>query len=184
MVAASLIAARVSPQTKARLRELAHRQQLTESALLKRLLQVVLDSADPAEPSNLSPPEPVPRGARLYVRLRMEDRALLRERATARDMAAATYAAMLIRAHLRSLAPLPREELQALKRSVAELGALGRNLNQIARAANLGDRTAVPGRDHVLAMLKIGEALRDHIKSLIRGNVASWEIGHADEPQR
>jgi hypothetical protein len=51
-------------------------------------------------------------------------------------MAPATYASVLTRVHLRSLAPLPREELLALKRTVAELWAIGRNLNQIARAAN------------------------------------------------
>src|SRR5215469_17754665 len=51
-----------------------------------------------------------------------EDRLLLRERATGRGMAPATYASVLVRAHLRGLAPLPKEELTALKRSVAELG--------------------------------------------------------------
>ena len=59
------------------------------------------------------------RDSRLYVRLRHEDRLLLRERAAARGMAAATYVSVLVRSHLRNLAPLPKEELLALKRSVA-----------------------------------------------------------------
>jgi hypothetical protein len=107
MVAASLIAARVTPQTKSRFRELARRQQTTESALLKRLVEVVLASADPGERAVLSPPQTVHRDARLYVRLHPEDRVLLRERSIARGMAAATYASVLIRAHLRSLTAAP-----------------------------------------------------------------------------
>ena len=54
------------------------------------------------------PVEPVARGARLYVRLRPEDHVLLRERASGRVMAAATYASFLLRTHLRSVAPIWR----------------------------------------------------------------------------
>ena len=53
-------------------------------------------------------------------------------------MPPATYVSVLTRSHLRSLAPLPSEELLALKRTLGELGSIGRNLNQIARAANQG----------------------------------------------
>lgn len=77
------------------------------------------------------------RTARLMIRLGPDDKLLLRERAAARGMAPATYVSVLTRAHLRSLAPLPKDELLALKPTVAELGSIGRNWNQIARAANL-----------------------------------------------
>jgi hypothetical protein len=90
-------------------------------------------------------------------------------------MAPATYASFLVRAHLRSLAPLPKEELAALKRSVAELGAFGRNLNQSARAVNQGERAAVPGRADAVTMLRIAEALRDHFKGLLKANELSWD---------
>jgi hypothetical protein len=83
-----------------------------------------------------------PRTGRLMIRLRADDQILLRERAVARAMAPATYVSVLTRAHLRSLAPLPKEELLALKRTVAELGTIGRNLNQIARC-----RQPRPARD-------------------------------------
>lgn len=89
-------------------------------------------------------------------------------------MAWGTYAAVALRAHLRHAIPLPKEELNALKRSVAELGAIGRNLNQIARAVNSGQRASLPGRQEVADMLKIAEDLRDHIKALVRANTATW----------
>ncbi|MGC2462410.1 MAG: hypothetical protein WA446_15780 [Steroidobacteraceae bacterium] len=95
-------------------------------------------------------------------------------------MPASTYVAALVRAHLRVLAPLPREELAALKRSIAELGSLGRNLNQIARIAHQTGRITGPGRDDLRSMLKICEAMREHIKALVRANVATWESGYAE----
>jgi DNA-directed RNA polymerase specialized sigma24 family protein len=85
---------------------------------------------------------------------------------------------------LRSLAPLPREELLALKRTVAELGAVGRNLNQIARAANQGERVDGPGPHEVQLMLRICEALRDHVKALLLANLRSWREGHANSGER
>jgi len=112
------------------------------------------------------------------IRLRADDQILLRERAAARGMAPATYVSVLTRAHLRSLAPLPKEELLGLKRAVAELGSIGRNLNQIARA-NQGQLVTSPGRDDLEAMLRICEALRDHVKGLLVANLKSWEQGSA-----
>ncbi len=56
------------------------------------------------------------RASRFSIRLRPDDQILLRERALARGMPAATYISVLTRAHLRSLSPLPKEELVALKR--------------------------------------------------------------------
>jgi hypothetical protein len=117
---------------------------------------------------------------RLYIRLRHDDRLVLQERAEKREMPAATYVAALLRAHLRALAPLPQEELTALKRSIAELGSVGRNLNQIARVAHQTARITGPGRDDLRSMLKICEAMREHIKSLVRANRASWESGYAE----
>jgi len=55
------------------------------------------------------------RDSRLTLRLAPEDLTLLRERAGARSMASATYAAVLLRSHLRNVAPLPKEELLTLK---------------------------------------------------------------------
>ncbi len=45
-----------------------------------------------------------------------------------------TYAAVLIRAHLRAHPPMPLEELAMLERSLAEVSAVAESLGQIARA--------------------------------------------------
>jgi antitoxin component of RelBE/YafQ-DinJ toxin-antitoxin module len=139
VTADQFIAARVSAETKARLYALAVREQLSESGLLRWLVEVMLQTSGIAPVDTASPTDTeAPRTARLMIRLRSDDQLLLRERAAARGMAPATYLSVLTRSHLRSLAPLPKEELLALRRTLADLGAIGRNLNQIARAANQG----------------------------------------------
>jgi hypothetical protein len=179
MAADAFIQCRVTPEIKALVRTLAQRDQITESALIKQLLEVVLRSSAAAGSSRLEP-QRAPRDMRLYVRLDPDDRLLLNERAAARGMPSATYVAVLVRSHLRNLVPLPKPELLALRSAVAELGAIGRNLNQIARAMNQGGRATGPGREELRAMLQVGSALRDHVKSLLAGNAKSWEQGHAE----
>ena len=159
---------------------MARHQGLSDSALLKRLIDLMLRTAGAADVVTLATTGRPARESRLTVRLRLDDQALLRDRAAARGMPSATYLSVLTRAHLRALAPLPKPELLALKRAVAELGALGRNLNQVARAANNGERATSPSRDDVRAMLRVCEALRDHVKELLRANLKSWDQGHVE----
>ena len=180
MSADSFIQCRVTSETKALIQAVADRERITESTLVRQLLETVLRTSTAVADPGLDPPAKVNREARLSVRLAPDDRALLGERATARDMTAATYVSVLVRAHLRALSPLPQAELLALKRAIAELSAIGRNLNQIAQVANQGGRTAAIGRNEVMAMLKVAEALRDHMKALLKANERAWRIGHAE----
>ena len=180
MSADQLIAARVSSDTKRRLRAYAEREQLSESAILKQLVLLLLQKASDevsGEPQEAVRPV---RDGRVTIRLRAEDLMLLQARATARGMPAATYVSVLTRAHLRNLAPLPKEELLALNRAISELGRIGRLLNPIARAAHQGERVSGPSRNGFLALLKICEALRDHVKGLLRANLATWRQGYGE----
>lgn len=178
------IQCRVSPEIKRRLQAVAEQQRVTESALLKRLVESVLLA--PAMPNTqiVEPIESMPRNARVFVRLRLEDHVLLRERAVSRGMATATYASVVLRTHLRGVTLIPDRELLELKRSVAELGAIGRNLNQITRIANQTGRPVGASSQELQALLRACTALRDHVKGLIRANTASWESGHADALDR
>jgi Bacterial mobilisation protein (MobC) len=196
MIAAYVIKTRVSLDTKVRVDEEAHRQLLSESQWLRRVVAAALSRPRlPSHDLNRQPTigssgrplrhgqglEPADRGrTRVYIRLRHDDRTILRERAEARGMPTSTYVAALLRAHLRNLAPLPQEELAVLKRLIAELGAIGRNLNQMARVAHQNGRMVTPGRDDVQSMLRICEAMRENIKTLVRSNTASWECGYVE----
>jgi hypothetical protein len=180
MVATEVLKVRVPPDTKQIVRTLAQQQHLTESALLMRLVENMLQTSGAIRATTFDPLQPVARGARLYIRLRPEDHVLLRERAASRGMAAATYASILLRTHLRAVARLPERELAELKRSIAELGAIGRNLNQLARVAHQTGRATGPSVQDLHALLRVCTALKDHIKVLINSNAASWDTGHAE----
>jgi len=184
MAAAHFLKTRVSPETKQLARAAAQHRLLTESIWLR---QRVLDALRAGPGGRPTPPIPSQEGRnagdrdrRLYVRTSRDDRLLLDERAAARGMAPATYVSLLLRAHLRRLQPLPKEELMALKRSVAELGAIGRNLNQLARAANSKGEFVGPPREELRALIRVCEALRDNVKGLIKTNVRSWELGYVE----
>src|SRR5215469_562940 len=99
MAANPRVQCRVTQETKDRLRAIASERQITESVLLKRLVENALLAVVGVTAETVSEPvKQVARGARLYVRLRPEDHILLRERANGRRMAAATYASFLLRA--------------------------------------------------------------------------------------
>ena len=174
VLADAFITCRVTSETKARVRRLAELEGINESVLVKQLLQVALRGSPPVESSfGMNPARPV-RGQRICVRLAAEDRRRLSERAEARGLASATYVAVLLRSHLSGATPLPRAEYLALRQSVLELTAIGRNLNQIARAVNSGGNAPLPGRAEIGAMLKVAESLRDHFRDLLKANEASW----------
>ena len=192
MSCTEVVKARVTVETKREIADAAARENLTESAWLKRLLIREMQAArDPAR--TLAAPRRV-EGVRrhgayrggpcerpILIRLRTEDRLLLDARAEARGMRPATYVAVLTRSHLRRLAPLPKDEMQALRRSIGELAAIGRNLNQIAKAANDGGRVPGSAREEFRAMLRVCEALRDNTKALLKANLTSWESGHGED---
>ena len=143
-------------------------------------MELILGGSVRPEPDAAESVARAGRRVRLYVRLRPDDQLLLRERAAARRMATATYVSVLVRAHLRQLAPLPADELRALNRVVADLGAIGRNLNQMARATHPAAPAMENRRIDAMAMIRVCEALRDHVKALLKANAVSWKVGHAE----
>lgn len=170
----------VTRDTKERFSAIARHQGLSDSALLKRMIELALQSTAVLASRALATAEAPSRPSRVTVRLRSDDQILLRDRAASRGMASATYVSVLVRSHLRSLAPLPKDELIALRSTVAELRGIGRNLNQIARAANQGGRIVGPSREDVRAMVRVCEGLRDHVRGLLSANLRSWEQGSGD----
>lgn len=180
MAAEAFIQCRVPQAMKVALRAAAERQQLTESALLKRMLELVLHAGGAADIGDAAVAADRPaRQARLYVRLATGDRQLLQARSAARCLAPATYASVLLRAHLRALTPVPETELRAIRQSTRELAAIGRNLNQIAHATHQGGLGVGVSRENLFSLLKACEALRDHIRAYVSTNLSSWESGDA-----
>jgi hypothetical protein len=177
MVGSTHLSTWVDDETKLRFAAIAEHEGVTESALLKRMVALMIEST--TAPTPLSPRDRSPRDSRVTVRLRPDDQQLLKERAAARGLPAATYVSVLVRAHLRSLAPLPKDELIALRRTVSELSSIGRNLNQIARVANQGGWASAPRDEDLRTIFRLCVVLRDHVKGLLKANLLSWEVGYA-----
>jgi antitoxin component of RelBE/YafQ-DinJ toxin-antitoxin module len=172
----------VSREFKERFAQLAKAQGLSESALLRRLLERVVLEERPANDMLITPVAEVPSGRRVSVRLRADDLHFLRERARARGLPTSTYLSYLVRSHLRAQTPLPHLELAVLKRSVAEIGAIGRNINQIARAVNQQQWPSGPDAAVLSEMTRVLTVMRAQIKALINANLSSWDSGHGTLP--
>lgn len=176
MAADAFVQCRVTGETKSRLAALAHELGVTETQLVRSAVERIVAGAPQLAEGGRGPR---PALARLSIRVRFDDRQLLADRAASRGMPPATYVGALVRAHLRHLAPLPLDELAALKASTAELAAIGRNLNQFVRSAQAGARAAGFTVDHAKTLIRVCDAMRTHVKDVIRANLASWESGHA-----
>jgi hypothetical protein len=136
VICTETLKAHVSPEIKLQAKAVADREFLSEAAWLKRLVLREIRACDAAGGSvgESSQAEGIRRPGResrgpsgcakpMLVRLRDEDKLLLDARAEARGMRPATYASVLLRSHLRQLTPLPKDELLALKRSIAVLAS-------------------------------------------------------------
>jgi hypothetical protein len=172
----TIVRCRVSAETRALLQNLAAREHLTESALVRQLVETLVRSSSPDPGVDAQPRGS--RGDRMSVRLAPDDRQLLNERAGARGMAAATYVAVLVRSHLRKLTPLPPEELAALKRCIADLAALTVYYRQITAALAQRDPPARERHQEFHQMLRISQGLWEAIKRVLRVNRESWENGY------
>jgi hypothetical protein len=169
----------VTKETKDRFAAVARHQGLSESAMLKRLVDLMLQTASAGVLPTIDTASPSATESRLTVRFPADDEALLRERAAARGLAPSTYIAVLMRAHLRNLAPLPKAEYLLLKRTLSELGDLTRKLGSLSWA-DLEERKLGLSREDARAIFRVCEALRDHVRGLISANLKSWRQGHAE----
>jgi hypothetical protein len=141
MACTEFLKARVAPEIKLHVKAIADRELLSEATWLKRLVLREIRASDAEQSSEgksagaegFRRPDREAgglkgRGKPILVRLRREDRLLLDARAEARGMCPATFASVILRSHMRQLTPLPKDELLALKRSIALLASIGRNI--------------------------------------------------------
>ena len=146
--------------------------------MLKRLVDLMLQTAGAGTTPTVASENPAATDLRITVRLPKDDHALLLERSMARGTAPSTYLAVLARSHLRSLAPLPKAEYLALKKTIAELGGLARGLGSAAWADE-GRRSGL-SREDARAILKVCTGLRDHVRALLLANLKSWKQGYGE----
>ncbi|MDD4907127.1 MAG: plasmid mobilization relaxosome protein MobC, partial [Methylobacter tundripaludum] len=164
----------VETETKRRFRNLAKTRGLSESELLRSVVLVVTgqDAADlPIEPeaenSELE---------RMTVRLPGFLMDAAKQRGKSKGMAASRWVAALVQANLTGKPVMTDKELAVLQASNRELAAIGRNINQIAKALNEAFHETERVRLDTLAALNqsITEN-RAAIHSLVRASQQAWE---------
>ena len=174
----SSITAWPTREQKAGFAALALSRGLSESKLLGLLIDSVLERNTVDAARDVRQRE-VEERDRITLRLRPGDGQWLRLLAERRGMKYTTYAAALIRAHVRANPPMPIEELARLERSLAELSAIGRRLNQIAGAVREGKGVDSGLREELAAIFPAVEELRQTLREVVKANRISWEIGRA-----
>jgi hypothetical protein len=171
----SSITAWPGPERKARFAALAASRGLSQSRLLGLVIDAVLtrNRVDAAAVDE----QRVGAGQRdrVTLRLRPGDGKLLRLRAQSRGMNYTTYAAALIRAHLRASPPLPLAELVQLERSLAEVSAMAADLRLLGRPRQGEENRA--GDIELSVIVPAVERLLRQMRELVRANVLSWETG-------
>jgi hypothetical protein len=121
------VVVRATAEKKSRFAALAARRGLSQSGLLRQLMDSVL-AQSPVDPAAEERHGEASGTDQITLRLRPGNRKLLRARAQRREMNYTTYAAVLIRAHLRANPPMPLDELARFEGSLAEISAMARRL--------------------------------------------------------
>jgi len=173
-----IAAVRLSAEEKTRLRAVAAGYGMTEAALLKRAVDGLIDPVGLSRKSFIEAPPDGARLAKMLICLHPDTRGPLAERARARGLAAATYAAALLRSHILNLRPLPKAEIRAFEQGVVQLTLIGRNLNQLTRRANAEKAVVIPRREDLALFLKTCTTMLEHLKAALKANKESWEVGH------
>lgn len=169
------VAQEVKDQFAAKARELGR----TEAGLLRLLIETFMKT-NPVEVEIPTPTET--KDNYLPVRLSSAAKGALLKKASEHRMKAGPYVLALLRAHLSQKPFFTEIELEVLRQTNNELTAIGRNVNQIARALNISIDNAhlVKANEMESVAGKVKEC-RNYVRNLIRANLAAWGIERGKE---
>lgn len=170
----------VTPERKAAFLKKAREYDRTESQLLDWLVGQVLK--DEVASENVE--EAGPRTKTLQTKVNARMKKDVEQRAMeSGNGSASTYLYLMIKAHLSKKPSFTEKELDEVHRGGNQLAALGRNINQIARALNtsLDNAHLAMGID-LAEIAKEVNAYRDSVRKLMQANLAAWgvEVGNEE----
>jgi hypothetical protein len=172
----SPLTTRVDATVKEAFRTEAESRALTESKLLEKLVEAFLKrdaTASTATPES----QTAVRSRQAHARLTPAEHAELGRVAAERGMSRGTYLAELFRANVYEQPRFSGPEIDALHRAAGQLAAVGRNINQIARALNTSldeaHRATALDFEHLKKMI---DEQRTYVNDLVRSNMRSWGV--------
>lgn len=176
-----VVRARLKPELHKRFEALRLAEGLSESELLQRAVQNELEgSGRPARsaPAHIAKLPAAGEGVettRLTVRLPAFVREAAAKRAAARSLRVTPWVAALVQSHVAATPVLTEAELQVVEASNRELAAIGRNINQIARALNEAHfETERVRLDRLAELSEKIESTREAIRGLVRASRNAW----------
>ncbi len=170
----------VDSDTKTAFRAAATIQGTSEAHLLRLLIDTLLKNNPDDAASSIPPTET--KDDRFSFRLSAKLKGDLARRAKEQGASPGSYVVALCRAHLSHKPYFTEHELEVLRRSNNELTAIGRNINQIAKALNRSLDNADMARSTELEQLAtVVKGHRDYVRGLIRANLSSWGIERGEE---
>ena len=175
------IIARIEDETKKRFRNMAKARGLSESELLRAVLQ----AATGTDKDDEQPTQPDPDNAevdRMTVRMPRFLLQAVKARAKRKGMAPSRWITALVQSNLTGNPVMSDTEVAVLQACARELVATGRNINQIAYAINLAN-TINPGsfEKSWLPLEKLEEVKivvdknREEIRVFVRASQSVWE---------
>lgn len=150
----------------------------TPSQAFRDLVRRVTESSGalPERPlSSTGAPEPSAR--RLSARVTGSELTEIQRRATAEHMKPARWLVGLIRSHLTHESQFGDAELSALSQSNAALRALGRNLNQVAKALNTSPHERLVFKVDLIE--ELDRSVKSHaekVSKLLAANIERWGV--------
>lgn len=169
---------RVQPSLKAAFERRAKGKGLKASELLRRLVLAEVGQVQAVEDSEALRISGETKLTRMFVRVPVQLKAAIEDRAKIKGMTAARWMASLAQSNLMKLPVMSDKEVNALMALNRELAAVGRNVNQIAKQLNSAvdliekSRVDLAGLDR---LQKDIELTRKVVRSLMLRSQQSWE---------
>lgn len=165
----------VEPGTKARFRSMAKARGLSESELLRAVILAVTGE-DNGTDQPIEPDAEKVDTARMTVRMPRFLMEGTKARAKSKGMAPSRWVTALVQSNLTRQPVMSDDELAGLLASNRELAAIGRNLNQIARALNEAFHETERVKLEKLAELRqVITENRLAVRALVRASQNAWE---------
>ncbi len=146
---------------------------VTPSAAFRQIVAKLTSAS--GQPDQAVVDGPRSKKVRVELRLTKGEVAAVRKIASREGFSLSRWIVALVNARLRATPQLGQLELESLARSNLHLAAIGRNLNQLARAANAGISITRFGGANLIEALRI-EILRhaEEVANVMKANVARW----------
>lgn len=173
----------VDLQTKRDFAALAKSNSHTESSLLKVLVNAFLKK-NPVIQEQAETEADSGNDAKFTFWTGTATKAELTKRAAARGLKPSVYMRSLVRSHLTNQPSFTDAELAELKEANRQLAAIGKNINQIAKALNTSLDNAHMARAQELEEVRqYVDHQRHVVTNLVRENMKAWRVEHGNKSE-